>query len=64
MDQTVVDVTGIPEAAPGDEAVLLGQQGNEQITTEDHAQWAKTIPWEIFTGIAARVDRKASEIGN
>jgi alanine racemase len=57
MDQTVVDVTEIPEVAAGDEVVLLGQQGAEIITAEDHACWAGTIPWEIFTSIAARVVR-------
>jgi alanine racemase len=57
MDQTVVDVTEIPEVAAGDEVALLGQQGAESITAEDHARWAGTIPWEIFTSIAARVER-------
>ncbi len=58
MDQTVVDVTEIPEVAPGDEVVLLGRQGDEGITAEEHARWAGTIPWEIFTGIAERVERR------
>ncbi len=58
MDQTVVDVTEIAGVAPGDEAVLLGRQGDACITAEDHAGWAGTIPWEIFTGIAARVGRQ------
>jgi alanine racemase len=61
MDQTVVDVTEIPGVIPGDEVVLIGSQGAESITAEDHARWAGTIPWEIFTGIAARVERR--EIG-
>ena len=58
MDQTVVDVTDIPGVVAGDEAVLLGPQGGEQITAEEHARWAGTIPWEIFTGIAERVERR------
>jgi len=57
MDQTVVDVTEIADVAAGDEAVLLGSQGSEQIAAEEHAAWAGTIPWEIFTGISARVER-------
>jgi alanine racemase len=57
MDQTVVDVTGISGVTAGDEVVLLGRQGAESITAEDHAGWARTIPWEIFTSIAARVER-------
>ena len=57
MDQTVVDVTEIPGVTPGDEVVLLGQQGSESITAADHAEWAGTIPWEIFTSITSRVER-------
>jgi len=57
MDQTVVDVTDIPGVTAHDEVVLLGRQGAESITAEDHARWAGTIPWEIFTSIAARVER-------
>lgn len=57
MDQSVIDVTEIPDVAPGDEVVLLGQQAGESITAYDHAQTAGTIPWEIFTRIAARVPR-------
>ena len=59
MDQTVVDVTDIPKAKAGDDAILLGTQGGETISAEDHARWANTIPWEIFTSIAARVERIA-----
>jgi alanine racemase len=58
MDQTVVDVTEIPGVVPGDEAVLLGRQDGQEIAAEEHAGWAGTIPWEIFTGIAARVERQ------
>ncbi len=61
MDQIVLDVTEIPGVAPGDEVVILGAQGsesgNETITAFDHADAAATIPWEIFTRIAARVPR-------
>ncbi|MGA2908286.1 MAG: alanine racemase [Terracidiphilus sp.] len=59
MDQIVLDVTEIPGVAPGDEVVLLGTQGSESITAFDHADAAGTIPWEIFTRIAARVPRVA-----
>jgi alanine racemase len=57
MDQAVLDVTEIPGVAPGDEVVILGSQGDETITAYDHAEAAGTIPWEIFTRIAARVPR-------
>jgi alanine racemase len=59
MDQTILDVTAIPEAALGDEAVLLGEQSTERITAEDLATLCQTIPWEILTSISARVPRVA-----
>ncbi len=60
MDQAVLDVTEVPGVAPGDEVVILGTQNGEAITAFDHAEAAGTIPWEIFTRIAARVPRVAS----
>ncbi|HEX8710660.1 MAG TPA: alanine racemase [Terracidiphilus sp.] len=59
MDQTVLDVTEIPAVETGDEVVILGTQGGEAITAFDHADAAGTIPWEIFTRIASRVERVA-----
>jgi alanine racemase len=59
MDQAVVDVTDIPGVEPGDEVVILGTQGSETITAFDHAEATGTIPWEVFTRIAARVQRVA-----
>jgi alanine racemase len=56
MDQIMADVTGV-EAAPGDEAVLLGHQGDERITATEIASLAGTIAWDIFTGIGTRVSR-------
>jgi alanine racemase len=61
MDQSVLDVTEISGVEVGDEVVILGSQqgaqGGESITAFDHAEAAGTIPWEVFTRIAVRVDR-------
>jgi alanine racemase len=57
MDQMMADVTAVPEAAVGHEAVLIGRQGKEQITATDLAGWMDTIPWEVFTSITYRVPR-------
>ncbi len=58
MDQVVVDITdGDESIAAGDEAVLIGRQGDEEITASDLAASADTIPWEILTGIQDRVAR-------
>jgi alanine racemase len=59
MDSAVVDVTEIPGVEPGDEVVILGEQGGERITAYDHAVATGTIPWEVFTRIGARVLRIA-----
>jgi len=57
MDQTVVDVTDAPEIAAGDEAVLIGRQGGQEITITEFSRWADTIPWETLCSITKRVPR-------
>jgi alanine racemase len=59
MDQTIVDVTDIPDAARGDEVVLLGAQGAGRISTDELARLLGTIPWEVLCRIAERVPRVA-----
>jgi alanine racemase len=59
MDQIMVDVTDVEEPVQaGDEAVLLGRQGEMEISASEIAGKAGTIPWHVFTGITARVARK------
>lgn len=50
MDQIMVDVSDL-EVRPrrGDVAVVLGRQGEEEITAAELAGRAGTIPWEILT---------------
>ena len=57
MDQIMADVTDVPGVDCGSEAVLIGQQGGEQIFASELAEKAGTISWEIFTGIKNRVER-------
>ena len=57
MDLTIVDVTDTPDVEIGDEAVLIGAQGAEEITAYDHADIAGTIPYEILCNINSRVPR-------
>jgi alanine racemase len=57
MDQAVLDVSDIPDVDVGDEVVILGSQGDQTITSFDHAQATGTIPWEVFTRIGERVKR-------
>jgi alanine racemase len=60
MDQIVVDV-GDASVAVGDEVVLLGQQGDEEITADEWAERVDTIAYEIICAIGPRVPRKFSE---
>lgn len=57
MDLTVVDVTDHPAVRPGDEVVLLGQQGTATITANDLAAWQDTISYEVLCRIGPRVTR-------
>lgn len=57
MDLTTVDVTDIPGVSEGDEATILGRQGDESISAWEHARLCRTIPWEVLCGIGARVPR-------
>ncbi|MBI5774678.1 MAG: alanine racemase [Verrucomicrobia bacterium] len=57
MDQTLVDVSRAKEVKTGDEAVLIGRQGREEITAAELAEWCGTIPWEVLTAITYRVPR-------
>ncbi|HAU90519.1 MAG TPA: hypothetical protein DCW72_10020 [Elusimicrobia bacterium] len=57
MDMTMVDVTGVKDAAVGAEAVLLGRQGAEEVTARELADIAGTISYELVTLITARVPR-------
>lgn len=57
MDLTMADVTGIPGVAVGDEAVIIGRQGGQEITAEDIAEKTGTISYEIFCNVSPRVPR-------
>jgi alanine racemase len=57
MDQTVVDITSVPSAKAGDTVVLIGEDRGQRITADELAAHANTIPYEILTGIGARVPR-------
>ena len=61
MDQIMVDVTDIKDVKTEDIAVLIGKQGNEEITATEIARMAGTIPYEIFTSINKRVQRVYSD---
>jgi alanine racemase len=57
MDLVTIDVTDIDDAAVGDEVVLLGRQGDDEIPAEEIAAKLDTISYEVFCGIGKRVPR-------
>lgn len=58
MDQTLVDVTDVPGAGPGDEAVIYGRQGGRSIRVEEMAELIGGIPYELTCAIGSRVRRQ------
>ncbi len=63
MDQFMVDVTGIKGVEEDDEAVLIGTQGQEQITVEDIADTCGGFHYEVLCDIGKRVPRVYYENG-
>lgn len=61
MDQTMLDVTKIPDVQVGDVVTLLGSDGSEAITCTEMASWLETINYEITCGISKRVLREYKE---
>jgi alanine racemase len=56
MDEFMVDVTDA-DVKQGDEVVIIGQQGNEEITVYELAELSNSIPYERTTAISKRVKR-------
>jgi alanine racemase len=56
MDQIMVNIES-DSAFNGDEVTLIGESDGEEITAQDLADWAGTIPYEILTNINTRVPR-------
>jgi alanine racemase len=62
MDQCLVDVSALRgRVALGDDAVLIGRQGAEEVRVEELAARLDTVAYEVVTGIARRVSRVAVE---
>jgi alanine racemase len=57
MDMSVIDVTGL-DVSPGDEVVIIGRQGDDEITARETAAAIGTIPWEVVCRIGARIERR------
>ena len=58
MDQFVVEVTGGPPVSVGDEVVLVGRQGDDEVTAEEWAGLLGTIAYEVVCGFGPRLPRR------
>ena len=58
MDLMMIDVTDIPGVERRDEVVLIGSQGEEEITVEEVAGWGQTVHYDIICGIGKRIPRE------
>jgi alanine racemase len=59
MDAVMIDVTDVPgePVSIDDEVVLLGRQGDDEISVIELARWRTTNTWEVVTQMAARLPR-------
>lgn len=57
MDQIMFDVSNVQDLQPNDDILLIGRNGEEDVSVEDMARIANTIPYEIYTGLSLRVPR-------
>ncbi len=60
MDNITIDLGPANEVEPGEEAVLIGAQGEDAIFAEEVAARLDTINYEVTCGISARVPRRAA----
>jgi alanine racemase len=56
MDMLTADVTGL-DVSPGDEVVLIGEQGEDRIDVREMAAQIGTIPYEVLCRIGTRIER-------
>jgi len=58
MDQIMIDLGGLKEVQCGEEAVLMGTQGNDKVSIYDWCEKLDTIPYEVTCNISKRVPRR------
>ena len=57
MDMITIDVTGL-DVAPGDDVVLIGRQGEDEISAREIAATIGAIPWEVVCRLGSRIERR------
>lgn len=58
MDQTMIDVGHIPGAQVGDEVVVIGRQGENEITVNEVADLTGTIPYDVMCAMGKQVQHR------
>ena len=57
MNILIADVTDIPEVSIGDEVVLIGRQGGDEIEVEELATLSDTINYEFLARLSPEIPR-------
>ncbi|MGC6491994.1 MAG: alanine racemase [Myxococcota bacterium] len=57
MNHIIVDVSGVPDPQDAMVATLIGRDGDEAVTVEEHAGWTQTIGYEVTTRLGAHLRR-------
>jgi alanine racemase len=57
MDMAMADVSHVPDAEAGDEVVIWGTQGEDEISLDEFAESAGIIPHELLVRLGSRVSR-------
>ena len=57
MDMAMADVSHLPDIEPGDEVVILGRQGEDEISLDEFAESAGIIPHELLVRLGSRAPR-------
>jgi alanine racemase len=61
MNMSMVDVTDVYDAKRGSEVVLIGKQGDNQVTADELAEIQGTINYEVVTGVNSNIERVVTE---
>ncbi len=57
MDQTMVDISDIPEAKEGDEVVVIGKSGDNELSAEEVSELAGSFNYELLCDLGKRIPR-------
>ena len=57
MNMTIIDVTTIAGVKRGDRVIILGRQGNDEITATEIAKWQGSISWEVLCSLGGNITK-------